>query len=336
MSTDTHGWTDVADRQLARSIFGTDERDVVVADWTVTQGFEPGHIRSIELSVGAGVTVDLPGGPPIFVKVWPKGTDRQGLFAQLAVQQAMAADGYPTSAILTDLSALGPATAVAMSYNRDGEPTDARIYAVCQHMARGLARFIARADSFCDTPELPCRRLPDCEAVWPPPHNSLYDFEATRDGAEWIDRVAKDALAIMRSASSHIIVGHHDWSAKNMRMGPDGISVLYDWDAVFLDRETFVLGSAAAHFPVTWELPVPETPTRGQMAAFIQDYAQARGTALARAELIETAAGATYARAYNERCEHSLDPKGVNLHGSSRGEHSAAAGISLPGHEDLA
>ena len=152
-------------------------------------------------------------------------------------------------------------------------------------MARGLAQFIAGADSFRDTPKLPCRRLPDGEAVWPPPHNSLYDFEATRDGAAWIDRVAKDALAVMRSASSHVIAGHHDWSAKNMRMGPDGIAVLYDWDAVFLDREAFVLGSAAAHFPVTWELPVPETPTRRQMATFIQDYAQGRGTALSRVEL---------------------------------------------------
>ena len=321
MSTDTHSWTDTGDRQLARSIFGTDEWPIVatmIANWMVKQGFEPGHIRSIELSVGAGVTIDLSGRSPIFVKAWPKGTDRQGLFAQLAVQRAMAAGGYPAPAVLTDLSALGPAVAVAMSFNRDGEPTDARIHVVCQHMARGLARFITRANGLRDTPGLPRRQLPDGEAVWPPPHNALFDFEATREGAEWIDRVAMDALAVMRSASSHTIVGHHDWSAKNMRMGPDGIAVLYDWDAVFLDREAFVLGSAAAHFPVTWELPVPETPTREQMAAFVQDYTQARGTALSRVELIETAAGATYARAYKARCEHSLDPKGMNWHGSSR------------------
>jgi hypothetical protein len=127
MSTDTRGWTDAGDRQLARSIFGTDEWDVVaamIADWTVMQGFEPAHVRSIELSVGAGLTIDLPGRSPIFVKAWQKGTDRQGLSAQLAVQRAMAADGYPAPAVLTGLSALGPAMAVAMSYNRDGEPTE--------------------------------------------------------------------------------------------------------------------------------------------------------------------------------------------------------------------
>jgi hypothetical protein len=56
------------------------------------------------------------------------------------------------------------------------------------------------------------------------------------------------------------------------------------------------------------------------MAAFVEDYTQARGTALSRLELIETAAGATYARTYKARCEHSLDPKGMNWQGSSR-EH---------------
>jgi hypothetical protein len=230
----------------------------------------------------------------------------------------MAANGYPAPTVLTGLSALGPALAVAMSYNRDGEPADARISRVCQHMARGLAQFIADADSYRDAPGLPRRRLPAGEAIWPPPHNVLFDFEATNDGAEWIDEAAKDALAVMRKANSRIIVGHLDWSAKNMRVGPNGIAVLYDWDAVFLDREAFVLGSAAAHFPVTWELPVPETPTRERMAAFIQDYAQARGTALSRIELIETAAGVTYARAYKARCEHALDPEGANWRGSSR------------------
>jgi hypothetical protein len=140
MSTDAHSWTDAGDRQLARCIFGTDEWDAVVAmiiNWTITQGFGRGRIRSIELSVGAGVTIDLPGQSPIFVKAWAKGTDRQWLSAQLAVQRAMAADGYPAPAVLTDLSALGPASAIAVSYNRDGEPTDARIPSTWREVWRG-------------------------------------------------------------------------------------------------------------------------------------------------------------------------------------------------------
>ena len=74
----------------------------------------------------------------------------------------------------------------------------------------------------------------------------------------------------MRNAKSRIVVGHHDWSAKNMRMGAGRIAVLYDWDAVFVDREAFVLGTAAAHFPVTWKLPVPETPSVDEVRAFVR------------------------------------------------------------------
>ena len=103
-----------------------------------------------------------------------------------------------------------------------------------------------------------------------------------------------------------------------MRMGPGGVAVLYDWDSVFLDREAFTLGYAAAHFPVTWELDVPETPAISEVAAFVHDYEQARGVALTRPELAEVQAAATYARAYKARCEHALDPGATRWRGSSR------------------
>ena len=83
--------------------------------------------------------------------------------------------------------------------------------------------------------------------------------------------------------------------------------------AVFLDREAFVLGSAAAHFPVTWELPVPETPTMEQVAAFIEDYVRARGTALSRSERADR---------FGVRAASSNDgdPEGASWRGSSREE----------------
>jgi hypothetical protein len=52
-------WSDAGDRQLARSIFGTDEWEIVagmILDWMIARGFGPGHIRSIELSVAAAET----------------------------------------------------------------------------------------------------------------------------------------------------------------------------------------------------------------------------------------------------------------------------------------
>jgi hypothetical protein len=183
-------------------------------------------------------------------------------------------------------------------------------------MARALARLVHEARNLLGLPGLP--RMPLPEGIWPKPHNALFDFAATATGAEWIDTVAQQALAGMRTATADYVVGHHDWSAKNMRMGAGEIGVVYDWDAVFVDRETFIVGSAAAHFPVTWELPVAQTPTPAESAAFIRAYAAARGRQFSEQEHKEIASAMTYARAYKARCEHALDPDGLRHPGSSR------------------
>lgn len=314
-------WKDAADLLLARSIFGTDDPKVAeqeILDWVSRHGFGRARLRSMELSVGAAATVELEDRSKIFVKVWPAGTEAAALSAQLRVQGIMAARGFPAPAILTRLSPLGPGQAVAMSYNRDGAPTDVRISGIRRRMAEGLARLVSEAETCLSIPGLPRRDIPTEEMIWPKPHNVLFDFTATSRGAEWIDEIAREALAVMRNATGPIVVGHHDWSAKNMRMHPEGIAVVYDWDAIFLDRETFVLGSAAAHFPVTWELPVPETPTAEEVAAFVQDYERARGRAFTASELAEVAASATCARAYKARCEHARDPCAARWPGSSR------------------
>lgn len=52
-------------------------------------------------------------------------------------------------------------------------------------------------------------------------------------------------------------LGHLDWSAKNMRIAGHSIAVVHDRDAIFAADEAHVVGSAAASFPTTWELPVP-------------------------------------------------------------------------------
>jgi hypothetical protein len=314
-------WTDPGDRLLACSVFGTDDPGAVhgmILDWTKKHGFSHAHINAIELSVGAAVTTTLADGTKVFVKVWPGTTDASSLAAQMKFQAMMAAHGFPAPAILTNLSALGPGWAVGMEYNRPGVPTDTRVPGVRRAMAVGLARFVAQAKVFRGVESLPERLLPPEGAIWPKPHNALFNFGATVRGAEWIDEVARDTLSAMRSAESRTVIGHHDWSAKNMRMGPSEIAVVYDWDAVFLDRETFIVGSAAAHFPVTWELDVPETPAIGDVVAFVREYEQARGTAFTPTELAEIEAGATYARAYKARCEHAIDPGAACWRGSSR------------------
>ena len=311
-------WTNRDDRLLASSVFGTDradEAEQMIRGWARTRGFGDGRVRSVELSVGAAVTLQL-ATEEVFVKVWSGEADPRALSAQLQVQAGLAARGFPAPRVLTELSPLGPGWAAAMEYKRDGVATDVRVPGVRRAMAAGLSEFVRLSEVYRDIEGLPRRLLP--ERIWPRPHNVLFDLEATAQGAEWIDDIARTALTVMRLATSRIVVGHLDWSAKNMRMGPQSIAVLYDWDAVFLDREAFVLGAAAAHFPTTWELDVSGNPDPCEVIAFIQEYEEARGQAFKDTELEEVAASATYARAYTARCEHAGDPGGAAWNGSSR------------------
>jgi len=289
-------WTDPSDRLLAIAIFGTGsaaEAERMIRAWARTKSFGDGRVSSVELSVGAAVTLQL-ATDKVFVKVWPCDVDPKALSAQLQVQAGLAACGFPAPRLLTEPSRLGPGWAAAMEYKRDGVATDVRVPGVRRAMAAGLSQFVRLSGSYRDMEGLPHRLLPD--RIWPRPHNVLFDFEATTQGAEWIDDIARTALAAMRSATSRIVVGHLDWSAKNMRMGPESIAVVYDWDAVFLDRETFVIGAAAAHFPMTWELDVSGNPEAREVLAFVQEYEEARGQAFTSTELEEIAASATSAR----------------------------------------
>jgi hypothetical protein len=311
-------WTDRYDGLLASAVFGTDsvdEAERMIRAWARTRGFGDGRVSSVELSVGAAVTLQL-ATDKVFVKVWSGEADPKALSAQLQVQAGLAACGFPAPRVLTDLSRLGPGWATVMEYKRDGVVTDVRVPGVRRAMAAGLSQFVRVSESCRDIEGLPHRLLPD--RIWPRPHNALFDFEATTRGAEWIDDIARTALTVMRSATSRIVVGHLDWSAKNMRMGPESIAVVYDWDAIFLDRETFVVGAAAAHFPMTWELDVSGTPDAREVMAFVQEYEEARGQAFTGTELEEVAVSATYARAYTARCEHAGDPGGAGWNGSSR------------------
>jgi len=181
-------WTDPYDRLLASAIFGTDrveDAERLIRAWASTKGFGDGRVKSVELSVGAGVTLQL-ATDKIFLKVWSGDADPKALSAQLQVKVDLAAGGFPAPRVLTDLSRLGPGWATAMEYKRDGAPTDVRMPGVRRAMEVGLLQFVRSSEPYRDVEGLLHRLL----GVWPRPHSPLFDFAATTQGAGWIDNLA--------------------------------------------------------------------------------------------------------------------------------------------------
>ena len=91
---------------------------------------------------------------------------------------------------------------------RDAHEPDVR-----SALARELARFHGAATATGLRPRRPFLRPAD--ALWPKPHNVLFDFEATAAGAEWIDEIGRGARRVPAVGAE--TVGHTDWGAKHLR-----------------------------------------------------------------------------------------------------------------------
>lgn len=253
-------------------------------------------------SVGALFGVRRRDGSRVAIKVNKLFTD-EGYFAEVQQLQATLADsGYPAP---RPVGRIG--TVTIDEWLDDGEYRNAHEPDVRRAMARELVRFHRLAT---ETGLRPRRAFLRPEgALWPKPHNALFDFEATTAGAEWIDEIATAARAVTDRCVGAELVGHTDWSAKHLRFSPQlELRALYDWDSVTTDLEPSLVGTAAASFTYTEELgdDVDVWPSAAESQAFIAEYEQARGEPSDEDERAATRAACVYLRAYAARCHHAF------------------------------
>lgn len=143
------------------------------------------------------------------------------------------------------------------------------------------------------------------DRLYPVPHSPLFDFEATADGAHWIDEIAMAAKPVAR-ADDDTAVTHGDWSARNVRYGPAGVTHAYDWESLQLTAESTGVGIAAATWNALGEAGEPPAPGPDDVVRYVECYGRIRPLgAVARKAAI---AMAIYGLAYTARCEHALEP----------------------------
>lgn len=145
------------------------------------------------------------------------------------------------------------------------------------------------------------------EGLFPPPHSLIFDFDATSEGAEWIDEIAKGARAVRDADTSTPVIAHTDWSLRNVRFARDEVVAIYDWDSLALSPESRVVGEAAAGWCKTGE-GNDSSPTNDEIGDYIAHYESVRGTPLTPVQRRAANAAAVYGMAYTARCEHAVDP----------------------------
>lgn len=251
-------------------------------------------------SVGALFGVVREDGSRVAMKIHKLFTDEAYFDQVQSVQSALADEGLPVP------RPLGRNGLVLWEeWLDEGTFRNAHDAAVRAAMARELARFHRAATATGLRPRRPFLRPTD--ALWPKPHNVLFDFEATEDGAEWIDDIARAARNVPDAGRD--VVGHTDWSAKHLRFDDDlNATAIYDWDSVTTDPEPSLVGTAAASFTYTEELaePIFLWPSADESLAFIADYEAGRGEAFTSSERRSALAACVYLRAYATRCQHAV------------------------------
>lgn len=145
------------------------------------------------------------------------------------------------------------------------------------------------------------------DALWPRPHSRLFDFDATRRGAEDIDALAAQARAALAPVRpGRIVLGHGDWRAEHLRFDAGRVVLAYDWQSLCRCEEAALVGFAAHAFCADWSRDDPrQAPTLDEARAFVADYERARRAPFDREERRLCGAAFAYSVAYTARCGHA-------------------------------
>jgi hypothetical protein len=305
---------DGMDLPLERALFGsTDPERIADAVDTFCReqlGAPIARYRFFDSSSGSVHGVELTDGRAVVVKGHRPDADIEYLRATIAVQRALAADGFPAPEPLAGPAAIGPGHLTAEQLLDQHRPLDAHAPEVRRMLAAGLARFVALAAPQLDAMSRlvhPLHRLVD--GLYPVPHSARFDFAATTTGAKWIDDLMRAARARLSAMPPGVeVVAHGDWRVQNLSLCDGEIDAVYDWESVAATPEMGALAAAALTFAVDWSIPqARRLSTPVEILAFASEYAGARGAALTDDEQGRLALHLVVNVAYGARCEHADD-----------------------------
>jgi hypothetical protein len=263
-------------------------------------------------NVGMVAGLVLTDGRRVVAKVHQPSQTRARLTAAQRVQTHLADAGYPCPRPL-GMAHCGHAFVTFEELCEDGIYRDGHDSRVREAMAVALAEQIRLAAEVPEVLALTREPLRGQRLLWLHKPQPLFDFDATRQGADWIDELARRALEILRDDPGRTVVGHTDWRVEQMRFTESlpstdsRVSVAYDWDSLVRDCETTIVGYAARAFPLAWEQGGTRLwPTPEEQVAFVAEYERARGLRFSVAERRAIAAAGVFQSAYGARCEHAV------------------------------
>lgn len=259
-----------------------------------------------EASVGSVTGVVLADGSRLVVKVYQPSWPSDFISGVLATQAKLWQAGIPCGEPVAGPITCGRGLATVETYLADPGQPDAFGDDERSASAEGLARVVKQAGDDDRLAQHPL--LARADTLYPTPHSPLFDFEATKDGAEWIDELAR--LAKTEPDHSPIVVAHTDWSARNVRLRADGIRAIYDLDSLAAVGLSTAVGKAAVSWRALGEAGEPVAPGIEE----IEDWFDRFPIPLSKAQRRTSIAVVVSALCYTARCEHAIDPSEQRHH----------------------
>jgi len=286
------------------------------------------------VSVGCVAGFELADGSKIVVKAYAHDRTTAALVSLQDVQRAARSLGLPVPTPLAGPAPLGASLATA----------DAALIAGRHPNLRNPADRMAAATGFVEFTEA-LRRVPDEVAasrppsersvptLYPVPHSPLFDFDATAQGAEWIDELAHEAKTAMDRLDTEVLLVHMDWRGENLRVSADGDRVVgvYDCDAIRREREAVAVEETAANHAIDWSNPLgPYFASGSECIEFARTIETARRRPFTNPEWSVIRAGIVYAWCYTSRCEHARA-----ISGNDKPQFQMRARLAAEGREIL-
>jgi hypothetical protein len=261
-------------------------------------------------SVGCVAGVKLSDGQRVVIKAYQPRWTVEFLTAASRAQDRLCDGGFPCARPLAGPRPLGVGLAVVEELLPD--PGNQRLgRGEMMASARGLADVVTLCEDVDPEGLAPHPLDRSTDGLYPAPHHPAFDFAATAKGAAWIDDLARRAVAGRDLADASMVIAHSDWSARNVRLRPDGVAAAYDWDSVALMSETSAVGQAAATWSSRDADDPPLAPGVDEVMAYVKAYEDARGRTFTDAERDGIGAAALWVLCYTARCEHAVRPSGT-------------------------
>jgi Ser/Thr protein kinase RdoA (MazF antagonist) len=227
------------------------------------------------------------------------------LEAQYRVMNAIAEEGIPCPRCIAGPIAHGAGAAALLSWLPAPERAELALERRCATSAAAFAHVIRIARGVEAAKGLPGPEL--FEDPWPPPHAIVFDFEASKAGAEPIDEIGRRMNAELDRFAGELVAAHGDWTAHNVILDADArLVALYDWDSVNWVRHAVALGAAAVAYALDGRPGGSFAPPEpAYTLAFFDAYERAQGPLSAELRCAATFA-AVREFAYLARCQHAL------------------------------